>query len=138
MANRLTPGGFLFRWLGALVLVLGTYNPTPYNFVAWVADETSRGDQLPLKLLIAAVMIIGYVIYFRATFESIGYIGVGLALLFFAGIIWLLLDYGILTVSRGEYETVSWIGLFVLATIMAIGMSWSFIRRKLSGQIDQV
>lgn len=138
MANKLTPGGFLFRWLGALVLVLGTYNPTPYNFITWVTDDASRGEQLPLKLLIAAVIIIGYVIYFRATFESIGYIGVGLALLFFAGIIWLLLDYGILTVSRGEYETVSWIALFVLATIMAIGISWSFIRRKLSGQIDQV
>lgn len=131
----LTPGGFLFRWLGALVLVLGTYNPTPYNFVAWVTDEVTRGDQLPLKFLIGALIIIGYVIYFRATFESIGYIGIGLALLFFAGIIWLLLDYGIL--DLGEYQTFSWVGLFILATIMAIGISWSFIRRKLSGQVDQ-
>ena len=128
--------GSCFRWLGALVLVLGTYNPTPYNFVTWVTEDATRGDQLPLKLLIAAVMIIGYVIYFRATFESIGFIGIGLALLFFAGIIWLLLDYGILDLR--EYGTISWIVLFILATIMAIGMSWSFIRRKLSGQIDQV
>ncbi len=135
MATKLTAGGFLFRWMAALVLVLGTYNPTPYNFLAWVTDDVSRGDQLPLKLLIAAVMIIGYVIYFRATFESIGFIGIGLALLFFAGIVWLLLDYGILNFR--EYGTVAWIGLFVLATIMAIGMSWSFIRRKLSGQVDQ-
>jgi len=132
----LTPGGFLFRWLGALVLVLGTYNPTEYNFVAWVTDEATRGEQLPLKLLIGALIIIGYVIYFRATFESIGYIGIGLALLFFAGIIWLLLDYGIL--DLGEYQTFAWVGLFILATIMAIGISWSFIRRKLSGQVDQV
>ena len=127
---------FLFRWMGALLLVLGTYNPTPYNFVSWVTDDASRGEQLPLKLLVAAVIIIGYVIYFRATFESIGFIGIGLALLFFAGIIWLLLDYGILNVQ--EYSTIAWIGLFVLATIMAIGISWSFIRRMLSGQIDQV
>lgn len=131
----LTPSGFLFRWLGALVLVLGTYNPTEYNFVAWVTDDVTRGEQLPLKLLIGALMIIGYVIYFRATFESIGYIGIGLALLFFAGIIWLLFDYGIL--DLGEYQTFSWVGLFILATIMAIGISWSFIRRKLSGQVDQ-
>ncbi len=135
MATKLTAGGFLFRWMGALVLVLGTYNPTPYNFLAWVTDDASRGEQLPLKLLIAAVMIIGYVIYFRATFESIGFIGIGLALLFFAGIVWLLLDYGILNLQ--EYGTVAWVGLFILATIMAIGMSWSFIRRKLSGQVDQ-
>ncbi|MGH1483256.1 MAG: DUF6524 family protein [Geminicoccales bacterium] len=133
----LTPSGFLFRWLGALVLVLGTYNPTPYNFIAWVtdADEVARGENLPLKLLIGALMIIGYVIYFRATMESIGFIGIGLAMLFFAGIIWLLFDYEIL--NLGEYQTVAWVGLFILATIMAIGISWSFIRRKLSGQVDQ-
>ena len=132
----LTPGGFLTRWLGALVLVLGTYNPTQYNFVIWVLDDASREDQLPLKLLIGALLIIGYVIYFRATLESIGYIGIALALLFFAGIIWLLLDYGVLDLR--EYETFAWVGLFILATIMAIGISWSFIRRKLSGQVDQV
>ncbi len=136
MASKLTAGGFLFRWMAALVLVLGTYNPTPYNFIAWVTDDATRGDQLPLKLLIGAVMIIGYVIYFRATFQSIGFIGVGLALLFFGGLIWLLLDYGILDLR--EYGTVAWIVLFVLATIMAVGLSWSFIRRMLSGQIDQV
>ena len=136
MVGKLTASGFLFRWLGALVLVLGTYNPTPYNFVAWVTDDATRGEQLPLKLLVAAVIIIGYVMYFRATFESIGFIGIGLALLFFAGVIWLLLDYGILDLR--EYNTIAWVFLFVLATIMAIGMSWSFIRRKLSGQVDQV
>jgi Family of unknown function (DUF6524) len=132
----LTPGGFLVRWLGALVLVLGTYNPTEYNYLIWVLNDASSNDQMPLKLLIGALLIIGYVIYFRATLESIGYIGIALALLFFAGIIWLLLDYGIL--DLGEYQTFAWVGLFILATIMAIGISWSFIRRKLSGQVDQV
>ena len=136
MASKLTASGFLLRWIAALVLVLGTYNPSPYNFVSWVMDDASRGDQLPLKLLIAAVMVIGYVIYFRATFESIGFIGIGLILLFFAGIIWLLLDYGILDLQ--EYGTLAWVVLFILATIMAIGMSWSFIRQKLTGQIDSV
>ena len=49
--------------------------------------------------------------------------------------IWLLLDYGILTTS--ETGTMAWVVLFIVATIMAIGLSWSFIRRMLSGQIDQ-
>lgn len=131
----LTPGGFLFRWLGALTLVLGTFNPTPYNFISWVTDEAARGEQVPLKFLIGAVIIIGYVIYFRATFESIGYIGIGLAVLFFGGIVWLLFDMGFLNAQ--DRETIVWVVLFVFATIMAIGISWSFIRRKLSGQVDQ-
>lgn len=136
MASSLSANGFLFRWLAALVLVLGTYNPTPYNYVVWVTEDSTRGDQLPLKLLIGAVMVIGYVIYLRATFQSIGFIGIGLALLFFGGVIWLLLDYGILNLR--EHGTIAWVVLFILATIMAVGLSWSFIRRMLSGQIDQV
>lgn len=135
MATKLTASGFLFRWMGALALVLGTYNPTPYNFVAWVTDDATQGDQVPLKFLIGALMIIGYVIYFRATFESIGFIGIGLALLFFGGVVWLLIDWGFLDLE--EYGTLAWVILFVLATIMAIGISWSFIRRMLSGQVDQ-
>ncbi len=136
MATKLTASGFLFRWMGALVLVLGTYNPTPYNFVTWVMNEATQGDQVPLKFLLGALMIIGYVIYFRATLESIGFIGIGLALLFFGGVVWLLVDWKILDYQ--ESGTVAWVVLFVLATIMAIGISWSFIRRMLSGQVDQV
>jgi hypothetical protein len=136
MATKLTASGFLFRWMGALVLVLGTYNPTPYNFIAWITEEATQGEQIPLKFLIGALMIIGYVIYFRATLESIGFIGIGLALLFFGGVVWLLFDWGFLKLE--EYGTLAWVILFVLATIMAIGISWSFIRRMLSGQVDQV
>ncbi len=135
MATKLTASGFLFRWMGALALVLGTYNPTPYNFVAWVTDDATQGEQIPLKFLLGALMIIGYVIYFRATFESIGFIGIGLALLFFGGVVWLLIDWGFLNLE--EYGTLAWVILFVLATIMAIGISWSFVRRMLSGQVDQ-
>jgi hypothetical protein len=136
MATKLTASGFLFRWMGALVLVLGTYNPTPYNFVAWVTDEVTQGEQIPLKFLIGALMVIGYVIYFRATLESIGLIGITLAVVFFGGVVWLLFDWGFLNFE--EYGTLAWVALFVLATIMAIGISWSFIRRMLSGQVDQV
>jgi len=135
MATKLNASGFLFRWMGALALVLGTYNPTPYNFVAWVTDDATQGEQIPLKFLLGALMIIGYVIYFRATFESIGFIGIGLALLFFGGVVWLLIDWGFLNLE--EYGTLAWVILFVLATIMAIGISWSFVRRMLSGQVDQ-
>jgi hypothetical protein len=29
-----------------------------------------------------------------------------------------------------------WIGLVMVATILAIGMSWSHVRRRLTGQAD--
>jgi energy-converting hydrogenase Eha subunit A len=80
--------------------------------------------------------LIGFVMYFRATYESIGIFGVALAVLFFGAIVWLLLDIGWL--DPDEPQTFVWVVLIVLATIMAIGMSWSILRRRLTGQVDQV
>ena len=33
-------------------------------------------------------------------------------------------------------EAMTYIGLIVLATILTIGVSWSHIRRRISGQMD--
>ena len=42
MANSIGPSGFLGRWILALVLVLGTYNPTGFSYVGWVFGENSE------------------------------------------------------------------------------------------------
>jgi len=48
--------------------------------------------------------------------------------------IWFLIDRDIL--SLDETTLLQYIGLIMVAMIMAIGMSWSHIRRRLSGQLD--
>lgn len=133
MANVVTIGwkGFLWRWLLALALVLGTFNPTSYSYFNWVFGGS--GD-LPLKVLIGVVLVIMFAVYVRATWLSIGPVGLVLAVAFFGALIWVLVDYGILGSLSGTFLT--WIGLVVIATIMAIGMSFSFFRRRISGQVD--
>jgi hypothetical protein len=74
------------------------------------------------------------VIYLRATWRSIGPLGLVLAGLFFGGLIWVAIDYGWLDLDRAGVMT--WLGLVVAATILAIGLSWSHVRRRLSGQTD--
>jgi ABC-type uncharacterized transport system permease subunit len=74
------------------------------------------------------------VIYIRATFRSIGWTGVMLAGIFLAALLWVLIDQGILSLDRPSILT--WVVLFAIATIMAIGLSWSHVRRRLSGQAD--
>ena len=63
----------LIRWGIALVLVLLTYNPTSFNFVRW-AMNTENGS-LPVVVLSGLVLAVGYIIFFRATFRSIGVVG---------------------------------------------------------------
>ena len=123
---------FALRWIFALVLVLGTFNPTGYSFIHWVFPWDST--QTPFKALAAITLVILYVIYLRATFRSIGWFGIVLAGLFLAALLWVLISQGIL--SLDEPTALTWVMLVAIATIMAIGLSWSHIRRRLSGQSD--
>lgn len=130
-------GDFLARWLGALALalalVLVTFNPTSYSYVSWLVDNWP-GDSLPLKALAGVVLLIVYIVYLRATWRSIGPLGLLLAGLLFGAVIWVLIDYGWLDPTRATLMT--WVILVVIATILAIGMSWSHVRRRLTGQVD--
>jgi len=127
---------FLLRWLVALVLVFATFNPTDYSYYRWVAgmDGGMDGDNLALKALAGVALLILYVIYLRATWRSIGPIGVSLATAFLGALIWVTIDLGLLNLKQPTIIT--WVLLFALATILAIGISWSHVRRRVSGQAD--
>jgi hypothetical protein len=66
--------------------------------------------------------------------RSLGEIGTLLAIAFFAALTWLMIDYNVLSVENTEVLT--YVVLTMLAAIMATGMSWSHIRRRMSGQLD--
>lgn len=124
-------GDFVQRWVIALVLVFATFNPTGFSFLTLI-DEGSIG--LPYKVLAAVVLAIGYVIFLRATWRSIGPFGIILVVALFGAIFWVLTDIGLLDI--GNRELVTWLILVVAATVLGVGVSWSHVRRRLSGQAD--
>lgn len=126
-------GDFLTRWLVALALVMVTFNPTSWSYANWLLADRP-GDNLPLKALAGVVLLIIYVIFLRSTWRAIGPVGLVLSALFFGVLLWVLIDYGWLDPHRANLMT--WIILVVVATVLAIGMSWSHIRRQMSGQYD--
>jgi hypothetical protein len=123
--------GFLWRWALCLVLVMATFNPTGVSYYAWVIGG---GGGLPMKVLAGIVLLAAYAFVIHATWESLGPFGVGLSVAFFAAIIWVLVDFGLL--SLDSVSLVAWIALIAAATILAVGMSFSIFRRKVTGQID--
>ena len=128
--NDFTIGSFALRFGFSLALVFLTYNPGGYSWVGWLTSETP----LVYKVATGVVLLIGWVIYLRATLRSLGEIGTILAVLFFAALTWVMIDYGLLSVESPTVFT--WVILTMLAAIMATGMSWSHIRRRMSGQLD--
>ncbi|WP_273151488.1 DUF6524 family protein [Methylophaga thiooxydans] len=136
MAQKFNSQGFLLRFIFALVLVYVTYNPTGFSYYHW-AKDVLIGDGTflsPPFALVSIILLIGWTIYLRATFRSLGGFGLLLALAFFAIIIWWLVDLGLLGINN--VSVFSYIVLFLIAAVLAVGMSWSHIRRRLSGQAD--
>ena len=124
--------GFLIRWLFAVVLLAATYNPTQWNFVRWAMANYT--DMLSVTVLVGLVLFVGYIIYLRATLRSIGVFGMILVMAVAGTLIYVLFDQGSISLENPTVNT--WLGIEILSIVLAIGLSWSIVRRKLSGQAD--
>ncbi len=134
MANSssFTWGGFLTRLVASLILVFSTYNPEGYSYYNWALVDFSQFDVL--KGFVGVVLLIGWTILLRATFKSLGPFGIILALAFFGLLIWLIVDW--LAIATDNFKVLSYIAELVIASIMGAGVSWSHIRRRITGQLD--
>lgn len=128
--------GILLRWLGAFLLLAATFNPTQWNYVKW--SMANGNSQLPLTLFLGLLLLVGYLVYVLATLRSIGGLGVILIAAIFGSGLWVLYSWGLLTLENSSLNT--WLGLVALSLILGVGLSWSILRQKLSGQrtVDDV
>ncbi|MEJ6403554.1 DUF6524 family protein [Yoonia sp. 2307UL14-13] len=124
--------GFVIRWVFAFVLLAATYNPTEWNFVRW--SMANFETNLSLTVLFGLILLVGYIIYLRATLRSIGVFGMILVFAVVGTLLWVLYDQGIVSLDNPTVNT--WIAVFTLSFVLAIGLSWSIVRRRLTGQAD--
>ena len=122
----------LIRWAFAFVLLAATFNPTEYNYIVWARENLD--SQLPVVLLLGLLLMIAYIVYLRATLRSIGAIGMVLIAAVVGALIWVLYDWGWLTLENSALNM--WLGIFALSAVLGIGLSWSIMRRRISGQAD--
>jgi len=121
---------FMLRLLFAMALVFLTYNPSGYS---WVGLFKMEVDMVYLAAG-GIVLLIGWVMFLRATWNSLGAIGTILAVAFFGIFIWLLVHWNL--VDLDNPTVITWVVLVVLSLVLAVGMSWSHVRRRISGQYD--
>lgn len=124
--------GIAIRFLIALIIVFASYNPSGYSYFDWVLHADS--GNIIFKVFIGVILVIGWAIYIRATRRSLGAIGIVLAIAFFGSLLWLLIDLNL--VPANSINAVSYIILFIIGCLLATGMCWSHIRRRISGQVD--
>ena len=127
---------FALRFLAAAAIVLLTYNPSGYSYFHWVQDSlASTGAGFGAEQAFSGVVIlIGWTILIISTLKALGTLGLLLAAAFIGTFVWLMTSYGVFEVETST--AVTWTALVSLSALLAIGMSWSHIRRRLSGQVD--
>lgn len=128
--------GFMWRFLASLFLVLVSYNPTEYNFWAWVMTALNNEPSTlgPEHFVVGVVLMIGWVILLAATQRSLGMLGLMLGAMLLGGVVWLLVDLGWLNVATVSSAT--WVALLCIALLLAVGLSWSHVWRRLTGQFE--
>lgn len=134
--NDFTFGGFVLRALLSLLLVLLTFNPSGYSYVHMVANGFP--GITPVEAVCGILLLIGWIVFLGATLKSIGLIGMVLAFALCGALIWMIVSWG--WVRLEDTSALVWIGLVVLALILAIGMAWSHLYRRWTGQttVDEV
>ena len=126
--------GFLIRLVSSTVLVLATYNPSGWSFAHWVKEGFANSGLGPEHFVAGVLLIIGWIVLLTATFRSVGLLGLVLGGALFAGLVWLLIDAGMLSID--STSELSWVILIVVSIVLAIGLSWSHVWRRLTGQFE--
>jgi hypothetical protein len=130
--ERLTWLGFLLRLASSLLLVTLTWNPSGMSYTHWVADTLPSVE--PLELVIGLVLLGGWVFSVHATWRSLGRFGVLLGVAIYGAVVWFLASEGWINLSQGK--SIGWLAVVLLGTLMAVGLSWSLVQRRVTGQID--
>lgn len=133
------PAGVFGRVLAATLLVYATFNPTGHSFYHWAVAPllgmgAPSGGSAALKFLAGVLLTIGWVVVLQATRRSIGVAGAVLALALCGGLVWLLIEQRV--VSPTGSAAIAHIALLALGLVLGVGMSWSLLSRRLTGQVD--
>jgi hypothetical protein len=125
---------FLWRWIAALILVFATYNPAGKSYFHWAKNAFSGDGLQALHYFVGVILIACWTIFIIATERSLGALGSIISAALIGTGLWLLVDIGVL--HADSMSTVAWLALFALGTLLAIGLSWSHIWRRISGQLE--
>ena len=134
--DRFSWGSIGIRVLAALVLVFATYNAEGVSYYHWALAplRDGGGSFNALKFLAGLLLVVCWVVFLQATRRSIGIPGAVLVAAVCAGVIWLLVDYNL--VHASSVKGMTRVVLIALSIVLGVGMSWSHVSRRLTGQGD--
>jgi hypothetical protein len=131
-----TPGiswsGVALRVVLALALVLVTFNPGGWSFYHWLSAPPA--GITAVKAFAGVLLLIGWLVCLRTAYVALGLVGAVLLTALLGTVVWMLIDYHVIDVA-GRSAMV-WIGLVIAGVVLGIGLSWSLVRSRVTGQVE--
>ena len=124
--------GVFIRIALAIALVLATYNPSGHSFYHWLMEPPL--GVTGVKALLGVVLLIGWAICLRTAAVALGWLGVILGVALLAAIAWVFVDMK--WIELANPTAIAWLALVILGTVLGLGLSWSLVRARLTGQVE--
>ena len=116
----------------AVALVVLTWNPSGWSYVDWALRDRSAFDAI--KAFFGVLLLGGWVFCVRAAWVSLGAVGLALVGALLATVVWMLVQFGV--VEPGSTKTLLWIVLVAVGVVLGVGLSWSKVRQRATGQVE--
>ena len=120
------------RLVFATALVLLTFNPSGHSIYHWLTEPPlglSAG-----KAFFGVLLLICWLVCLRTAHVALGTVGLLLGAALFASAVWLMADAGWLDLHGKQAMT--WVALVILGLVLGLGLSWSLIRARATGQVE--
>ncbi|MGD9904311.1 MAG: DUF6524 family protein [Vicinamibacterales bacterium] len=125
--------GVVTRIALSVLLVLVTFNPSGTSLVHWLTAPPVAVT--PGKVVAALVLGIGWLLCLRTAAIALGKWGLLLGVVFFAAVVWLLVDRQWL---RIDGSAIVWVTEIIVGVLLGIGLSWSLLKARATGQVEVV
>lgn len=132
MPEQITLAGVAARWAGAFFLLAAIYNPTGYSYYHWVVTTDLR--YWSFKIVAGIILFAFFALYFNASRRALRL--PGLILISIASALATFIFFpNPINFDTPAPQLLVFLQI-VVANILAVGASWSYVRQMLSGQLD--
>jgi hypothetical protein len=121
----------LVRWFMIMGVLTAIYNPSGRSFVHWAVEGTAP---LSLRVAVGSVLLVMLAYCYRLSVRALGPIGVLMLAALLAVTATALVDISLIQ-PQGRAAMIAYLQA-IITTGLTVGVSWSALRTRISGQID--
>jgi hypothetical protein len=125
-------GGVIWRVVFAVALVLLTFNPSGHSFYHWLTLPPT--GITAAKAFVGILLLIGWVFCLRTARVALGMLGLVLGAALLGTGVWLMVESDWIDLSGANAMT--WVVLVIVGALLGLGLSWSLIRSRTTGQVE--